>query len=365
MGSTRADSIGLEDAAGVEVATDAANTATGGVPSPTTTKRKRPARNKAGSTGADLNGLENGAVAPKRKRRPSDAAVAEVAAAAGDPLVAVAAKRKRKAPAKVAQPQSVPVVPDTAAVAAEAIAADHPIAPEHAILPEAGKRDDPADFADLVDSLRGRARSNESAERQVALPGEALELFERCVNDYNRESHKVATRRHRIGTLVYPASPEQESAINEFFSRALGLRIVDIDTRLLNDLPDDEVEASLATLTEPTAHIVALRGMGLDSHPRVFAAIESADVDVLVLGFADPGAKLSPGVLRCLRYRIDLQPAQPIEFVSGLVDTIPRRDAGPNEGDTAQSAAKSPGMWRGFTDRFLRFFRSGVRSAPR
>jgi hypothetical protein len=181
---------------------------------------------------------------------------------------------------------------------------------------------DAPNFADLVDSLRGRVVRFPDAASRVALPLFARELFGRCAQDYERESAKLADRRHRVGTLVYPATPKEASAVSEFFFQRLGLCIVDIDARTLAYLSDKDVEARLATLSEPMAHIVALHGMGPQADPRVFAAIESASADVLVVAFAEPGATFGPAVQRCLRYRIDLQPVaeillRPIE-ASGL-----------------------------------------------
>jgi hypothetical protein len=210
--------------------------------------------------------------------------------------------------------------------------------------------DDATNFADLVDSLRGRViASFPDAESRVALPLFAREFFGRCTQDYGRESGKLAHRRHRVGTLIYPATPEQASAVIKFFFQRLGLCIVDIDTRSLAHLSDEDVEARLATLSEPMAHIVSLRGLGPQADPRVFSAIESAHVDVLVLGFAEPGATFGPTVQRCLRYRIDLQPAD--ELILRPLDAPPLPAGG-----TLAHSAKPPHGRHTLPERLFDFF---------
>ncbi len=220
-------------------------------------------------------------------------------------------------------------------------------------------------LANLVDSLRGRVSPNEDADSPETLPPIAVELFERCAREYQRESDKLVDRRRRIGALVYPATPGQTTAIIEWFVNATGLRIVEIDARLLVGLSDGEVADRLTPLKEPTARIVAIRGIGYDVDSRLSAAIASAHVDVLVVAFADPDAKLRAGVQRRLRYRIDLLRAFPLDVAVGCFDGL-RRDlvhAVANENSPSPPSHKSPGKRFALIGRLLHFLRSGIRTA--
>ena len=257
-------------------------------------------------------------------------------------------------------------VDDTIDAGAPALAgvapADSTAVAGEATLAAAGEGDDPANLGDFLDSLRGRMAPAPDAEPQVLLPLAALELFERAAQDYERESGKLADRRHRIGGLIYPATPEQAHAASDFFSRRLGLRVVDLDARSFSLLSDEDAKTRLATLAEPTAHIVALRGLRLDSDPRVFAAIESAQVDVLVLGYAEPGAKFSPGVQRALRYRIDLLPAQPLEYVVGGLDGSALGEGRP-DGPAERGTGGPPKKGQSVGERLWGLFRPSLRAA--
>jgi hypothetical protein len=227
-------------------------------------------------------------------------------------------------------------------------------------LPKIATFDNATNFADLVDSLTGRVVHFPDAASRVALPLFARELFGRCAQDYEHESGKPADRRRRVGALVYPASPEQASVISEFFLHRLGLRIVEVDARSLAPLSDVYVDAHLATLTEPTAHIVAVRGIGPHVDPRVFSAIVSANVDVLVLVFAEPGATFGPAVQRCLRYRIDLQPVG--EIVLKPIDAASLPGKGPLEGAASANSPNLPQGRHAPLDRLFGFLRPAMRA---
>jgi hypothetical protein len=312
-------------------------------------KRKRKTRAKA----AHLEAPEIGECAVDG----ASFAIAEAPAIAITAMPAaapVAVARKRKTPSRA---KSTKLEVTTAIE--PVVDVPNPASPDVAALAMAAPvTRDANNLADLIDSLRGRTAPVEHAETEDELPYAAIELFERCANEYRRESDKLVHRRRRIGTLVYPATPGQANAIGEFFVRALGLRIVDLDTRSLNGLPDEDVEARLATLSDPMAHVVALRRMGSDTDPRVFAAIESAHVDVLVLVFADPGATFGSSVQRNLKYRIDLQKLVPLEVVAGCFDdvrTTARTTDVPVTGAISAQSMVAARKGHTLVERFLRF----------
>jgi hypothetical protein len=168
--------------------------------------------------------------------------------------------------------------------------------------------DDRPTLADFIDELRLRAAAPvETVEAWMTLSAALLERLEKCALDFERESGRLIHRRSHVGVLVYPATDDDANSVNDFFVQRLSLRLVDLDVRSLGGLSDAEVERNLATLTDPTAHIVALRGLGPDLDPRVTDAIEWADIDVLVLGYADSASSLGPTVKRRLKHKIDLQ----------------------------------------------------------
>jgi hypothetical protein len=193
------------------------------------------------------------------------------------------------------------------------------------------------------------------------LPAAALELFERCARDYQRESDKLLYRRRQIGALVYPATPGQVSVISDWFVRTLGLRMVDIDATSLVGLSHPEVAGRLAPLNEPTARIVTIRGIGRDTDPRVFAAIASAHVDVLAIAFVDHDTKLRVGVQRRLRYRIDLFESFPFDVAPGYFDGI-RHEYLVEQPDFSDTSTKLPGKKFGFFERLVSFFRSRIQT---
>jgi hypothetical protein len=171
-------------------------------------------------------------------------------------------------------------------------------------------------LADFIDELRLRAAAPvETVQAWMTLSAAVLERLEKCALDFERESARLIHRRSHVGVLVYPATSDDANAINDFFVQRLSLRLVDLDVRSLFGLSDAEVEQSLATLSDPTAHIVALRGLGPDVDPRVIDAIEWADIDVLVLGYADSATSFGATVKRRLKHRIDLhQPSSGVRW---------------------------------------------------
>jgi hypothetical protein len=167
--------------------------------------------------------------------------------------------------------------------------------------------EDGPSLADFIDALRVRTSAPfDNIEPAMTLSDTVLERLEKCAFEFERESGRLIHRRSHVGALVFPASPAEVNAVNEFFAQRLRLRIVDVDVRSLLGLSDAEVERTLATLTDPTAHIVALRGLGPDTDPRVLEAIEWGDVDVLVIAYSDSNVNSTAAVRRRLKHRIDL-----------------------------------------------------------
>ncbi len=302
---------------------------------PATNEPKVPAAEKRGARPRAKTTKPRTAAKPKavrgtRKVARATAAPVEVTALASeDATTAITPKRKRKSRAKT---------PVTSTIS-----------------------EDATNLANLVDSLRGRVAPTGDAAPDDLLPAAAIELFDRCARDYQRESDKLVHRRRRIGALVYPATPEQITAISDWFVRALNLRLVDIDARSLVGLTGTELADRLAPLTEPTARIVTVRGLGLETDPRVSGAIASADVDVLVIAFADPGAKIRMATQQRLRYRIDLLQAFPLDVAPVCFNgTRHERLYG---GPSAAVAATPPLETFSPIRRLVTFFRSRMRTA--
>jgi hypothetical protein len=298
------------------------------------------------------------AVAEKRTRRPRAKIAAPETAEK-----ATTARRPRKA-TKLGSP-SVAETPPSVERETVAVVQKHKRKPRAKPAVARAISDDAKNFANLVDSLRGRVARGEDAAPDAALPPAAIELFERCARDYQRESDKLVHRRRCIGALIYPASPGQSIAIGEWFVQATGLRIVDIDMRSLALLSDGAVADRLVPLAEPTARIVTIRGIGRDANRRVLAAISSANVDVLVIAFADPDMKPGMGLQRRLRYRIDLAQGIAIDVVAGCFDgshAEPLGD-GPAEAIASVPAAESPAGKYRFIERIVSFLRAGIRTA--
>ena len=163
-------------------------------------------------------------------------------------------------------------------------------------------------FADFVDALRLREAPRAEVAPRAPLSQTALAALEKCYQDFARQSAQPIQRRHHVGAMVVHASPEEENSVADYFVEQLGMRIVEIDVRGLRELSNEDVERRLATLTEPTAHIVALRGLGFDTDPRVLEALEWSEVDVLLIGYADAGASFGSAVRRRFKHRVDMRP---------------------------------------------------------
>lgn len=163
-----------------------------------------------------------------------------------------------------------------------------------------------ATLADFVAAFREGMQPMGGAEPSASLPPPVVALLARCARDFERESQRLIQRRRHVGAMVFSATFEEENCVRDYFVSTLNLRVVEIDARTIDQLSDEQVEGRLKTLAEPTAHIVAIRGLGNATDPRVLSAIEWADVDVLVVGFAEADTVFSPAVRRCARQRVDV-----------------------------------------------------------
>jgi hypothetical protein len=160
-------------------------------------------------------------------------------------------------------------------------------------------------LADFVDAFRrGDGRACD-APRAVLSPL-VIDRLERCAREFERESHKPVERRRHVGAVITSASAEEANAVCDYFVESLRLRLVEMDARTFDGLSDEDAEPVLRTLADSAAHIVAVHGIDAGTDPRVLAAIEWADVDVFVVGFADAGAIFSSAVRRTLGHRVDL-----------------------------------------------------------
>jgi hypothetical protein len=165
---------------------------------------------------------------------------------------------------------------------------------------------DAATFADFVDAIRSREGVVEAIGPLAELPSSAVERLERCAQDFERQSALPLNRRRHVGVLVMEATPEEANSVIDFLGKRIGLRVVDIDVRDLRGLSSEDLEARTVTMSEPTAHIVAIRGLGLYTDRRVIEAIEHSDVDVLLIGFATGGASYGAAFRRRFKHRLDL-----------------------------------------------------------
>jgi hypothetical protein len=163
-------------------------------------------------------------------------------------------------------------------------------------------------FADFVDALRLREAPLDNVAPRAPLAPTAIVGLEKCYQDFVRQSAQPIQRRHHVGAMIVHASPEEENSVLDYFVEQLGMRVVDIDVNGLRELSNEDLERRLATLSEPTAHIVALRGLGFDTDPRVLEAIEWSDVDVLLIGYAEAAAPFGSAVRRRFKHRIDVRP---------------------------------------------------------
>jgi hypothetical protein len=160
-------------------------------------------------------------------------------------------------------------------------------------------------LADFVESIRPKRETPGSDAVPASLRDVLVDGLEVCVRDFEHESDQVIDRRRHVGALLVGATSEEEQGAADFLGERLGLRVIEIDVASLENLPDEAVLKHLATLAEPTAHIVVLRGLRTDADRRVLEAIEWSDVDVLVLGTAEAEINFeSGGVRRRLRHRI-------------------------------------------------------------
>jgi hypothetical protein len=298
---------------------------------PNAARRSRPARRTTAGTGFHADAASSSVVpagvegeaataSPKPKTVRRAAPLRHAKAASGESTAPPGGARPSADTATVAvasEHDPSAKLEDTGKFEAEPQLEDTPKFDEAAKRAEAASLEEAATLASFVDALRLRATPAGTTERRVALPRSAHERLEECAREYERESAKLIHRRHHVGALVYPSTADEAKSISNFFAARLGLRRVDIDVRSFDRLSDADVAAGLRTLTEPAAHIVALHGLGFDTDPRVFEAIEWADVDVLVIGYAEPGATFGSVVRRHLKHRIDLQrPARAGELVA-------------------------------------------------
>jgi hypothetical protein len=165
---------------------------------------------------------------------------------------------------------------------------------------------DASTFADFVDAIRSRDGAPADFGPLAPLPASALDRLEKSALDFERQSGLPLRRRRHVGVLVTDATPEEANSVLDFFKKRIGLRLVDIDVHDLRGLSSEDLELRTVTMSEPTAHIVAIRGIGFYTDRRVLQAIEASDVDVFLIAFAAAGVSFGSEVRRRLKHRIDL-----------------------------------------------------------